>query len=106
MTIVRDWTAARLKVDIEGRCRVCGSTIGVQAAHVVGRKYDGAVVDSDDVVPLCSRTHDGRGGCHQAYDAGRLELLPHLSHAEQARAALHVGLVRAIARTTVKRRDG
>lgn len=110
----RDWSDAIQKVEIEGKCRVCGRTMGLQAAHVSGRRYDIAFgsrsgdphvlyVHPDDVVPLCSRTENGRGGCHAAYDSRDLDLLPYLTLAEQARAAGHVGLVRALARTTGRR---
>lgn len=99
MRIPRDWRSALAKVRGEGRCRVCKKTGRLEAAHVVARRFDaelenGALyVHPDDIVPLC-------GPCHAAYDARRLDLLPYLSLAEQARAALHVGLVRAFARTT------
>lgn len=108
----RDWTLAIRKVRVEGKCRVCGRTTGLQAAHVSGRRYDALVggegstiveVHPDDVVPLCSQTEDGRGGCHDAYDSRDLDLLPFLTLAEQARAAGHLGLVRALARTTGRR---
>lgn len=75
----------------EGRCRVCGATSGLQAAHTIGRKYDDrrtGVVAPADVVPLCLEHH-------QQYDARRLDLLPYLTLEEQARAVLHVGLERA-----------
>lgn len=90
----RDWSAARAKVETEARCRVCKrSDRGLEAAHVMGRKYDqpdGRVL-ADDVVPLCRE-------CHTAYDARRLRLLPYLTLAEQAAAARHVGLERAMLR--------
>lgn len=107
----RDWTLAIGKVRVEGACRVCGRTTGLQAAHVSGRKYDEPVVNGsdivavhpDDVVPLCSILPGNAGGCHQAYDSRDLDLLPYLTLAEQARAAGHLGLVRALARTTSQR---
>lgn len=95
----RDWSDAHAKVELEGRCRVCGTDrLRREAAHVIGRRYDserGGVVyvEPDDVVPLCAP-------CHGLYDARKLDVLPFLSYAEQARAALHVGLVRALHRTT------
>lgn len=97
--IRRDWTLALGKVRGEARCRVCRKAGRLEAAHVVGRRYDAEREDGtifvhpDDVVPLC-------GACHAAYDARSLDLLPYLSLAEQARAALHVGLLRAFSRTT------
>lgn len=101
----RDWSLARSKVEAEGRCRVCGQTSSLEAAHVCGQKYDSAdgIVRPVDVVPLCSRKPSGAGGCHQAYDSHDLDLLPYLSLEEQAWAAGHLGLVRALARTTGRR---
>lgn len=99
----REWHDALMKVASEGRCRVCGRVESVQAAHVIGRRHDdaGGRVDPRDIVPLCSRTPEGAGGCHQAYDDARtLDVLPYLTLEEQSRAALHVGLVGALRRTT------
>lgn len=92
----RDWTAAREKVTREGRCRYCGRTDTLQAAHVLSRKHDaGTLVNPNDVVPLCLEHH-------QQYDHGKhgLELLPHLTYAEQAAAVAHVGIMAALRRTT------
>ena len=101
MTIQRDWTAARAKVDNAPGCRKCGRGHGLEAAHIVGRKYDRKldrsghkrVVDPESVVPLCR-------DCHTAYDSYRLDLLPYLTNEEQARAALDVGLFAAFRRIT------
>lgn len=86
----RDWKAARAKVDDEAECRVCRSPYDLQAAHTVGRSYDppSGKVRALDVVPLCP-------GCHMAYDGRRLDLLPHLTYAEQAAAVEHLGILRA-----------
>lgn len=94
----RDWKAARAKVDAEGCCRVCGSPDDVQAAHTVGRSYDPPTgkVRPIDIVPLC-------GLCHRAYDGRSLDLLAHLTYAEQAAAVEHLGLARAAHRLTGKR---
>lgn len=101
---MRDWDAARAKCEAEGRCRVCGSPLRLQAAHTLGRVYDtSSVVDPDDIVPLCSYRDAGLGGCHQAYDARRLDLLPYLTHTEQAAAVRHVGIVSALRRLTANR---
>jgi len=106
----RNWNDARRKVEQEGACRVCppgAPRRRLEAAHVIGREYDkphplpsprelangDLYVHPLDVVPLC-HTH------HEAYDARRLDLLPHLSIAEQARAVEHVGLARAYRRLT------
>ena len=95
--IRRDWTAALEKVHSEPGCRVCRRW-PVEAAHVVGRKYDtlgddGIVrVAPDSVVPLC-REH------HSAYDSRLLDLLPYLTYPEQGDAARRIGLDRAFTRT-------
>lgn len=95
----RDWNLARSKVEREGRCRVCAEDRAIlQAAHVIGRTHDVqvdgvAVVDPLDVVPLCEP-------CHRRYDGRSLDLLPHLTIDEQARAVGHVGIARAMNRLT------
>lgn len=82
MAIKRSWADARAKVEREGRCRVCGSSDFLQAAHTIGRRYqdikDGSkvIVKADAVVPLCQE-------CHEAFDARRLDLLPYLGLWEQ-----------------------
>ena len=90
----RDWKAARAKVDDEGECRVCRTGIGLEAAHVIGRSYDPPTgkVRPVDIVPLC-------GPCHRNYDARSLDLLPYLTHEEQAAAVEHVGIIGALRRT-------
>lgn len=108
----RDWRDAEAKKRAEGACRYCGSKDWLESAHVIGREYDrprkvvemfgdelGApylvdgplYVDPDDVVPLC-KMH------HELYDARRLDLLSVLTLPEQARAVLHVGVLRALNR--------
>lgn len=105
--IERDWRDARAKVEREGCCRVCGAratAVKIEAAHTIGREHDAKHgskpdalwVDPADVVPLC-RDH------HGLYDARRLDLLPHLTSAEQAAAVRHVGLVSAYQRLTSSR---
>jgi len=100
--IERDWSSALEKKAREGKCRVCGSTDGLAAAHTIGREHDAPIgdpsfcvykVEADDTVPLCRRHHD-------AYDARQLDLLPYLNNVEQARAVLHVGLEAARKRLT------
>jgi len=97
----RDWKDARAKVDREGCCRVCLSTVDVQAAHVVGRRNDETVIGRRggrrkmvrdvDVVPLCP-------SCHGMYDARDLDLLPYLTWEEQAAAVATCGLAGAVRR--------
>lgn len=92
----RDWAAARAKVDDERDCRVCESREHVEAAHTIGRVHDSAVVNPQDIVPLCTKHH-------MLYDAHRLDLLPYLTHEEQAAAVSHVGIVSAMRRLTSSR---
>lgn len=94
----RDWREARAKIEDEGTCRVCGAHYGLQAAHVIGRRYDppNGKVRPVDVVPLCE-------ACHRAYDLHALALLPYLTHDEQAAAVEHVGIVGAYRRTASTR---
>lgn len=89
----RDWTDARAKVEIEGRCRRCGGEPPhLEAAHLVGRKLDEPHPDGtkrlwvnpDRIVPLCPEDH-------AAFDAHRLDLLGHLSIEEQLRAVADCG---------------
>jgi len=106
----RDWSEVNEKMAREGhRCRVGADNVGdgscagpVQRAHVLGREYDEPhptragmlLVRAVDVVPLC-RHH------HQLYDARRLDLLPYLTPAEQARAVLLAeGIISALVRIT------
>jgi hypothetical protein len=105
--VLRDWTMARGKVDAVGACRVCTTRRRLEAAHVAGRAHDGTlpthlnvgagvVVRAVDVVPLCT-------DCHQAYDQHKLDLLPYLTHAEQAAAVEYLGIVGAYRRLTGSR---
>lgn len=104
--IERYWTGALEKVRREGRCRLCPEVYGLQAAHVVARKYDEAVeledgtfaifVDPDDVIPLCV-------ACHHAYDMRRVSILEVLTVREQAAAVAHLGIVRALHRLSAQR---
>ena len=75
------------------RCRVCGRG-PVEWAHLVPRRYDkefGYKIPADAIVPLCTEHH-------RAFDAGRLDLIPYLSKAEQAFAVSVLGIVRALNR--------
>lgn len=94
----RDWKEARGKVDAESECRVCGSGEGLQAAHTIGRTHDpsNGKVRPVDIVPLCVK-------CHMEYDGRSLNLLPYLSHEEQAAAVEHVGIMSALRRLTNER---
>lgn len=94
----RDWTAPRAKVDEEARCRVCGSTVRLEAAHIIPRSQvaPGPGEDPRNIVPLCAR-------CHADVHALRLELLPVLTLDEQAYVAGLVGIARAQRMTTIDR---
>lgn len=87
--------AARAKVEAEGMCRVCG--IGgperLDAAHVWDRSQGGPGFDDPDaIVPLCSRIKGGVG-CHDDYDAHRLDLLPYLRLDEQLALVRYSGSI-------------
>lgn len=105
MTVRRDWSDARRKVEDEGRCRLC-SAVGVKldAAHISGRRFDRPRVEGsssrvlyvhpDAIVPLCANTVVGdqvRTGCHYRYDAGEVSLLAVLTLDEQIRAVRDAG---------------
>lgn len=101
MTLRRDWHDAREKIDHEGRCRVCGDSWALEAAHTVGRARDerqrGASIvhiDPNAVLPLCQR-------CHQAYDAGRLNLLGFLTLDEELCAVRAAGGLEAARRRII-----
>jgi hypothetical protein len=91
----RDWTAAWDKVREEGACRACGTTEGLDPAHIVPRSA--AVKGTEDprnIVPLCRHDHD-------AQHAGRLELLGLLTKEEQGYIAGLVGIEEARRRTII-----
>ena len=96
----RDWTDAREKVEEEGRCRMCGITRGLQAAHITRRSFDAPGpgrktlwVNPDSVVPLCPP-------CHASYDAHELSILGRLTHVEQRKALEDMGTIEAVRRRT------
>jgi hypothetical protein len=87
--------AARQKVEREGVCRVCGlgGPERLDAAHTWDRSLGGPGFDDPDaIVPLCSDMKGGLG-CHQAYDAHELDLLPHLTTAEQVALVRMAGTI-------------
>lgn len=92
----RDWGAARAKVEREGACRNCGTSHGLQAAHIVPRSRLTAKEGAEhpnNIVPLCA-------DCHAAQHAGHLELLPLLTLEEQGYISGLVGIEEARRRTT------
>lgn len=92
---------ARLKVEAEGCCRVCGIAARYcDAAHTVDRSLSSSgFADADLIVPLCSQIKGG-DGCHGEYDRHELDLLPHLTKVEQAAMVLELGMVRALRRAS------
>jgi hypothetical protein len=105
----RDWSDALRKIHREGRCRVCGSERDIEAAHVIGRERDAELVGPrggrylyvhpDSVVPLCGAFSER--ACHMFYDRHEIDLLPHLTQAEQERAVADAGgLIAALNRVT------
>lgn len=85
------------KVIEDPHCRVCGQG-GVQAAHLWPRSLGARGYDNEDIiVPLCQ-------SCHSLFDAGKLELLPHLTNAEQAAVVRYAGIPRALKRLTIVRK--
>jgi 5-methylcytosine-specific restriction endonuclease McrA len=79
----RNMTAAYRKLAIElGQCRICGRN-EVHAHHIVAR----SIVQCDEpenIVGLC-------GGCHRAVHDHALDLGPHLTRSEAAKAVLLMG---------------
>ena len=91
----RDWKQARLKVEAEGRCRVCKRSGELDAAHVIPRSLspiEGSQ-DADAIVPLCR-------ACHTKYDHHQLDLLPYLSLGEQQAATRQAGGILSAFRVT------
>ena len=94
--LYRDWSLARAKCEIEGRCRVCGGT-PVETAHLAPREFDDVLahdivqVNPNGVVPLDR-------SCHTAFDAHELDLLPYLSLQEQSDCVSRLGIERAYRR--------
>lgn len=97
----RDWTDAIAKVADEGCCRICKRTDRkLEAAHVLGREHDepkiGAggkplkelYVDPDRILPLCGPFPEG---CHGDVDHNRVNLVHHLTIAEQVQAVKDAG---------------
>lgn len=101
----RDWTDARAKVEIEGRCRVCGwEGEGLEAGHIMGRRYDEPAhtgtktlyVNPLRIAPLCPAFAPEH--CHQSYDEKQLDLLSYLAVEEQAQAVLDAGSIESARR--------
>jgi hypothetical protein len=98
----RDWTDARAKVEAEGCCRICKcSDRKLEAAHILGRKYDEPKVSKrtgeilkelyvypDRIVPLCGPFP---AGCHGEVDYNRVNLVHHLTIEEQLQAVKDAG---------------
>jgi hypothetical protein len=101
----RDWTQARAKVDAEARCRFCGTSQSIarlEAAHIIPRSLaPNGGEDPLNIVPLCATS----SRCHQAYDQGRIDLLPVLTLEEQECAVRLAGGLAAALRVTTGKRD-
>jgi len=90
-------SAQRARV-VGAPCLACGSSGGVDPAHLVPRSRGGCD-DPDCVVALCRL-------CHRAFDDGRLDLLPFLEprhRSELAHALSHLGLIELLERLTAER---
>lgn len=94
--------AARIKVDTEGKCRVCGAPARYcDAAHTVDRSLSRSGFDEPDfIVPLCSAIRGADNDCHGAYDRHELDILPYLTKTEQAAMVRELGMARAWKRAT------
>lgn len=94
--------AARIKVDQEGKCRVCGTPARYcDAAHTVDRSLSRSGFDEPDfIVPLCSAIRGAENDCHGAYDRHELDLLPYLTLTEQSVMVCALGMARAWKRAT------
>jgi len=90
--MTRDWSQAYEKLAHDGRCRAADVECAgkVDPHHIVPRSAGlGDILDAaSNIVPLCRLHHD-------LYHAGDLDLLPYLSHDEQAYAVFLVGWERA-----------
>lgn len=84
----------RAKVEREGQCRVCGAPAAVcDAAHLWDRGTAGGDFNEPDlIVPLCS-TIKGGGGCHDDYDAHRLDLRGYVTIDEAVAAVRAAGSI-------------
>lgn len=95
MTVRRDWSDARQKIEAEGRCRVClRGDKKLDAAHIIGRRYDRPRVEGSTtkilwVNPLS--VFAACRDCHFEYDAHRLSILKHLTVEEQIQAVKDAG---------------
>lgn len=92
-------SAQRLKCR-DAECVVCGRQ-GCDPAHLLPRSL-GGTAHADAVIPLCRADHD-------AYDQGRLDLLPHLEpwyRRELAYAVSIAGLETVYRRVTNTRDPG
>lgn len=96
----RDWRAAREKVDLEGRCRVCRTGGRLEAAHVIPRSLAPGAENqaAANIVPLCPR-------CHRAYDSHDLDLAPYLVLEEELAAVRSAGSLSLALRRVSNRRE-
>lgn len=84
----RTWTIAHRKIIDTGYCRIAGCEERAgDAAHIVPRSLGGRQ-NYNATIPLC-RAH------HTQFDAHEIDLLEHLTYAEQSEAVLILGIERA-----------
>lgn len=87
----------RLKVEREGKCRMCGAPAHqCDAAHLIDRSLAGGgdFTNPDLLIPLCSRIKGGVG-CHEEYDEHKLNIMLVLTIDEIKAAVELVGFHRA-----------
>lgn len=87
----RNWLQARQKVAREGRCRNCGTTQGLEAAHLIPRSRvgpNGGAEDERNIIPLCNLFQNA---CHEAYDHKRLSIARIVTVEERAYMVQLVG---------------
>lgn len=87
----RRWIEARAKVVNEGRCRNCGTTLGLQAAHLIPRSRINAGAGAEDprnIIPLCGPFQNA---CHESYDHHRLAIADLITAEEHAYMVFLVG---------------
>lgn len=80
----RDWSDTNAVAAAATGCQVCGRQGKLQRAHIIGRARDRGRPQAADVAMLCVC-------CHGLYDAHRLDIYPHLTGAQRARAVVVAG---------------
>jgi hypothetical protein len=98
----RDWSDARQKVEDEGRCRRCYRfDVPLEAAHVIGRRFDRPRVDGSTTSVLFVHPDSiwvACRDCHSKYDRHEIGILAYLTLAEQVRAVQDAGSIESARR--------